>query len=668
MEKLIGLLNRIFPFSYLTLKEKQDLIQNSQFVNFEKGDMICEANSTDDIDRLFLLLEGNVKVIVNKNIIGKIESPSYFGERAVLFNQARKADIQAQNRVNCMIIDGDTLRKHIHTNINFRYSFSSILRHKHKLFGNYDGFIHLLMQMKDEKRFFVLELLEDYKLLLPSLHSRCTDEAIDFSVLSYVISRFPQQLHILNELILVLDLPSQYESIKDKISITAVVQSKRSFYEILPGRILVVLRDDLTDYIDIMTKLCAFLVESTKIRERLLSKPSSIQLLTKHYYADQTEKIKCKKKIGELPFSANELKALKSLYGQALFDRLYENFYQNSEIQVRTSFTKVRYYSDRSELWIEQIVKLMTTGFSELFLSGEYNIHIVSSNTHSVLNCLSPWVHLNANTMVDRSEYAELSNPTDQLYAGIKKLIKNNPDLKRERASIEKEHGIFHLDNSNLKSIEVDVIDLGRLTKNIDPDLAEIDACKKSILFNIDYAYGKQAESIIRNLILLFGNKIKSISIFGKAGCLIGEPGELIIPNSFIMQENDAVYPIKQADISAQDYINMGWDRAIHHGTMLTVLGTLMQNAEMLRFYQLFWNTTGLEMEGGYFLQEIHRSIMQNLIDPDVLLRFAYYISDTPLNATKTLASKLTVEQGLPPVYAITRTILKKIMESKHDN
>lgn len=111
MDKLIRLLNHVFPFSYLTLKEKQGLIQNSQFISFEKGEVICKADSTDDIDWLFLLLEGNVRVIINNNVIGKIESPSYFGERAALFNQARKAMVQAQNQVKCMIINSDILKK-----------------------------------------------------------------------------------------------------------------------------------------------------------------------------------------------------------------------------------------------------------------------------------------------------------------------------------------------------------------------------------------------------------------------------------------------------------------------------------------------------------------------------------------------------------------------------
>ena len=39
-----------------------------------------------------------------------------------------------------------------------------------------------------------------------------------------------------------------------------------------------------------------------------------------------------------------------------------------------------------------------------------------------------------------------------------------------------------------------------------------------------------------------------------------------------------------------------------------------------------------------------------------------YYTSDTPLAPNETLAASLSAGEGLPPVYAITRAILRRIL------
>ena len=185
---------------------------------------------------------------------------------------------------------------------------------------------------------------------------------------------------------------------------------------------------------------------------------------------------------------------------------------------------------------------------------------------------------------------------------------------------------------------------------------------KKKIIINIDYAYGRQANIIIRSLILLFHQKIASISIFGKAGAVVGNRGEILLPNAITLQDNEEIYSIFNHDISEEDFTKIGWHKPTHRGGMLTVLGTLMQSREMLLFYKLFSGIIGLEMEGGYYLQEILQAKTNKLLHDDVALRFAYYISDLPLSADTNLSIRMTPEEGLPPTYAITRVILKKIL------
>jgi hypothetical protein len=165
----------------------------------------------------------------------------------------------------------------------------------------------------------------------------------------------------------------------------------------------------------------------------------------------------------------------------------------------------------------------------------------------------------------------------------------------------------------------------------------------------------------MQNLILLFGRQIRSVSVFGKSGAVVGQRGDLLLADQFIMQSSNAFYTVLNNDLSAED---LRFDRPVHHGTLLTVLGTVMQSNEMLRYYRTFWNVIGMEMEGSYYLRELHHARMNGLLDPDVKSRFAYYTSDTPLEKDSSLSTKLSPQEGVPAVYAITRAILDRIFAS----
>jgi len=119
---------------------------------------------------------------------------------------------------------------------------------------------------------------------------------------------------------------------------------------------------------------------------------------------------------------------------------------------------------------------------------------------------------------------------------------------------------------------------------------------------------------------------------------------------------------VANQDLSPADLSAGGYDRPVHAGTLLTVLGTVMQSREMLSYYRNFYGVIGMEMEGSFYLREVRRAISLGLINEDVRLRFAYYTSDTPLEEHASLASNMTPAQGVPAVYAITRAALRRIL------
>jgi hypothetical protein len=51
---------------------------------------------------------------------------------------------------------------------------------------------------------------------------------------------------------------------------------------------------------------------------------------------------------------------------------------------------------------------------------------------------------------------------------------------------------------------------------------------------------------------------------------------------------------------------------------------------------------------------------------PDVQCRVAYYVSDVPLAPEENLSTGLAASEGVPPLYAVTRAILSRVLAPSH--
>ena len=105
-------------------------------------------------------------------------------------------------------------------------------------------------------------------------------------------------------------------------------------------------------------------------------------------------------------------------------------------------------------------------------------------------------------------------------------------------------------------------------------------------------------------------------------------------------------------------------DTAVFSGPMVTVLGTSLQNRDVLeRFHSSSWNAVGLEMEGAHYQRAINAAIIQGHLPSKIKLRYAYYASDNPLLSGQTLASGPMGIEGIKPTYMITKVLLNKILQ-----
>ena len=153
---------------------------------------------------------------------------------------------------------------------------------------------------------------------------------------------------------------------------------------------------------------------------------------------------------------------------------------------------------------------------------------------------------------------------------------------------------------------------------------------------------------------------VDSVSIMGKAGILEGGKGDIMIPDAHVFEGTADNYPFEN-ELSKSDFENDGL--AVYEGAMVTVLGTSLQNKDILKFfYNSTWNVIGLEMEGAHYQKAIQSaSKVRKSINQNVKVRYAYYASDNPLETGATLASGGLGMSGVTPTYAITQRILEQI-------
>jgi hypothetical protein len=180
----------------------------------------------------------------------------------------------------------------------------------------------------------------------------------------------------------------------------------------------------------------------------------------------------------------------------------------------------------------------------------------------------------------------------------------------------------------------------------------------------MDYAFGMQAFEAMDNLLSpqsddpVVPMNVRSISVMGKAGILTGKKGDIMLATAHIIEGSSDNYRLEN-DLEPADFES---DAAVFKGPMVTVLGTSLQNQDLLRKFQQSWRTVVLEMEGGHYQRAISAAIIKGHVPADTRVRYAYYASDNPLLSGETLAAGPMGAEGIRPTYMITKVILEKVL------
>lgn len=284
-------------------------------------------------------------------------------------------------------------------------------------------------------------------------------------------------------------------------------------------------------------------------------------------------------------------------------------------------------------------------------------IHIISANLHSVMNCFYAKSALNK-----KVKYENLAQFAEVLSDGA------NADMRETVLNYALKNGMIQLSDTSGTNIGAQIFDTTKLdVKNLPEELGfvKVEDDKSPVIIVMDYAFGEQAYETMDELLkpYIIDDKrlalnVASINIMGKAGILEGGKGDIMIPTAHVFEGSADNYPFDNA-LTSKHFKDCGL--GVYEGTMITVLGTSLQNKDILNYFlKSSWKAVGLEMEGAHYQKAIQAaSKIRHSIAPNVKLRYAYYASDNPLETGSTLASGSLGLDGVKPTYLITLEMLK---------
>jgi hypothetical protein len=512
-------------------------------------------------------------------------------------------------------------------------------------------------------------------LLRPEIYGTIAEDKAELNGLIYVLERLPEGI----EECRFINLTSDEGFSKSHIKPIVPPKRRRNCYRIDDEQMNIEITRGRSDIYDILTHLTFLFIESGKICKRVLVDGGNATIrdwdkLTEFVLSD--EKSDDEREVAMI-HAANIL-------GRT-FDEVGDIHNKLKTPQDPDRFLNVIYWLGKLALEEETTGNKRTITFSPLLrerlghhLHGEKwaqtikqtlrengllerPLHIISANMHSVMNSLFAKKAL-------AKEFPETNSLKIFEALSSEKHKKLNEKVK----NIAEKNGMIFMDDKSGTNIDIQIFDTAKFGKDTCCyELPEnMPQEQKPVIFVMDYAFGEQAYETIDELLKPLeedGEKyflnVDSLSIMGKAGILEGGKGDLMIPSAHIFEGTADNYPFNN-ELCAADFEGQGLK--VLEGTMVTVLGTSLQNKDVLKFFhESTWNVIGLEMEGVHYQKAIQSaSRIRKSIKKDVKVRYAYYASDNPLETGSTLASGGLGTTGVKPTYLITDRILKQIFNS----
>ncbi len=511
-------------------------------------------------------------------------------------------------------------------------------------------------------------------LLRPEIYGSIAEEKAELDGLLYIIDRLPEGIEECQFINLTADEGYKNSHFKPIIP----EKRRRNCYRIDKDQMNIEITRGRSEIYDILTHLTFLFIESHKIKDNVLINEDGrtireweyleeVVINNKKLSSDQRE-VSLTHLAGILGRTFNEVKQIDAAFSKKDHpNRFFHCIFWMGKLAINeTILNKKRTITFSSTLresighhiygeeWATRIKQVLED--KNLL---ERPIHIISANMHSVMNSIYAPIFLTK----EAKEYKELALfelLSDDDSNALRKKVKQQAS-KTGLTYVKDTSGT----NINVQIIDTDKIDFNKASYTLNK---HNDAAKKPVLIVMDYAFGEQAfetmDELLKPYICKNNNthylNVESVSIMGKAGILEGGKSDIMIPSAHIFEGTADNYPF-QNELKKEDLEGFGVD--VYEGSMVTVLGTSLQNKDLLTFFHdSTWKAVGLEMEGAHYQKAIQSaSKIRGNISENVKVRYAYYASDNPLETGSTLASGGLGTSGVRPTYAITQKILEQI-------
>ncbi|RAV29593.1 DUF6909 family protein [Sinomicrobium soli] len=526
-------------------------------------------------------------------------------------------------------------------------------------------------------------LRESLLLLRPEIYGSIAENKVELNGLTYILDRLPIGI----EECRYINLTSDEGYKKSHFLPIIPPKRRRNCYRVDAEQMNVEITRGRSDIYDILTHLTFLYIESDKIRRRVYQDETGE--ITRDWF-----KLEWAVQKGKLSRAEREgaLIHVASILGRT-FEEALDAHKAFATKQMPERFLHIIYWMGKLAIEEERDNNKRAITFSPILrerlghhIHGERwantikgillennllhrPVHIISANMHSVMNSLFASEALKKE--VPGKERLELYEMLS---------LPENGHLREKVTSFARRNGMISVDDSSGTNIDVQVFDTSKIgfTHKDYHFKAGADG-EYPLLFVMDYAFGEQAYETIDEFLKPYKDKkknkageklhflnVRSVSIMGKAGILEGGKGDLMIPSAHIFEGTADNYPFEN-ELCKADF--EGYGLRVFEGTMITVLGTSLQNRDLLKFFhESTWNVVGLEMEGAHYQKAIQSaSRIRKSIAEDVKVRYAYYASDNPLETGSTLASGGLGTTGVKPTYLITRRILEQVLNEQEE-
>ena len=513
------------------------------------------------------------------------------------------------------------------------------------------------------------------KNLSPEIYGSMNDpRVVELKGLEYVIDRLPRGIEACTKIILTDEIPPE-NSAFEKIE---PLKRRRTAYRVGTHEICMVISRGLSEIYDILTHMTFLFSEAKKIHARMKDDAddisiewSELQHTVAHLHElNETQLDQALWNLSILlgrsyqetkkSYTYLEENRQRNRSNNGLFSLIYHlgNLIENEAVSrenalviyLQPSLMNIIGHQRYGRVWADDIkAKLLSMDLLKR------PIHIISANLHSVVNLLYGFAAIHQSKSVTIK---------DDLYQFIQQIRNISDEIK----TYGEAHGLTTVSDHSGTHIDCQIIDSARFnTLPLHPAIPLAlppSGQDQPVIIVMDYAFGAQAFELMENMlkpVILADTTvyldIQSISIMGKAGILTGKKGDIMLATAHVFEGTSDNY-IFENDLNAQAFDDTV---DVYTGPMITVLGTSLQNRDVLHKFLEDWKTVGLEMEGGHYQRAIGAAIIKGNISRDVTLRYAYYGSDNPLMTGHTLAAGAMGEEGVKPTYMITKVLLEKI-------